>query len=52
MDNWKIYIIAMEGSREEGQVKLLGVGYSAFVVRVCIALGLKGIHSQFIEEDI
>eukprot|EP00253_Pinus_taeda_P008444 PITA_08444 len=42
----------MEGSGEEGQVKLLGVGYSAFVVRVRIALGLKGIHYQFIEEDI
>nr|WAA68402.1 tau class glutathione S-transferases [Pinus yunnanensis] len=42
----------MEGCGEDGQVKLLGVAYSQFVVRVRIALALKGIHYEFIEEDI
>eukprot|EP00253_Pinus_taeda_P008125 PITA_08125 len=42
----------MEGCGEDGQVKLLGTNHSAFVVRVRIALALKGIHYEFIEEDI
>jgi len=42
----------MEVCGEEGQVKLLGLTLSPFVARVRIALALKGIHYQFIEEDI
>nr|AGC13132.1 tau class glutathione S-transferase [Pinus tabuliformis] len=42
----------MEGCGEDGQVKLLGVIRSPFVVRVRIALALKGIHCEFIEEDV
>nr|WAA68346.1 tau class glutathione S-transferases [Pinus densata] len=42
----------MEGCGEDGQVKLLGVAYSPFVVRVRIALALKGIHYELIEENI
>nr|WAA68401.1 tau class glutathione S-transferases [Pinus yunnanensis] len=42
----------MEGCGEDGQVKLLGMAYSPFVMRVRIALALKGIHYEFIEDDI
>jgi len=35
---------------EEGQVKLLGSSLSPFVLRVCIALALKGIDYELIEE--
>nr|ABK27160.1 unknown [Picea sitchensis] len=41
----------MEACGEEGQVKLLGNTRSSFVVRVRIALALKGIHYEFIEEN-
>nr|WAA68351.1 tau class glutathione S-transferases [Pinus densata] len=42
----------MKGSGEEGQVKLLGASISPFVARVRIALALKGIHYQFVEENL
>ena len=42
----------MEGCGEEGQVKLLGISLSPFVVRVRIAIALKGIDYQFIQEDV
>ncbi|OIC53622.1 hypothetical protein A7L55_19515, partial [Acinetobacter baumannii] len=48
----KTDFITMEGCGEDGQVKLLGVIRSYFVARVRIALALKGIHYEFIEEDI
>jgi len=41
--------MATEGEKE--QVKLLGVTLSPFVVRVCIALALKGIDYEFIKEN-
>ena len=41
----------MEGCGEEGQVKLLGLSLRSFVVRVRIALALKGIEYELIEED-
>jgi len=41
--------MATEGEKE--QVKLLGVTLSPFVVRVCIALALKGIDYEFIQEN-
>jgi hypothetical protein len=44
--------VTMEACGEEGQLKLLGVARSPFVVRVRIALALKGIDYEFIEEDI
>jgi len=42
--------MATEG--EKGQVKLLGMTLSPFVVRVRIALALKGIDYEFVEENI
>eukprot|EP00253_Pinus_taeda_P009825 PITA_09825 len=41
--------MAKEGEKE--QVKLLGVTLSPFVVRVCIALALKGVDYDFIQEN-
>nr|ABK23935.1 unknown [Picea sitchensis] len=41
----------MEACGEEGQLKLLGATRSPFLVRVRIALALKGIDYEFIEED-
>nr|AHA46512.1 tau class glutathione S-transferase [Larix kaempferi] len=43
--------MATEACGEEGQVKLLGLSISPFVVRVRIALALKGIDYQFIQEN-
>lgn len=40
----------MEG--KAGQVKLLGNTHSAFALRVCLALALKGIDYEFIEENL
>jgi len=42
----------MEACGEEGQLKLLGMAQSPIVARVRIALALKGIDYEFIEEDI
>lgn len=42
----------MEGCGKEGQVKLLGDCLSPFVLRVRIALSLKGIDYEFIEENM
>nr|AHA46511.1 tau class glutathione S-transferase [Larix kaempferi] len=43
--------MATEAFGEEGQVKLLGAPESPFVLRVCIALALKGINYQLIPEN-
>jgi len=43
--------VTMEACGEAGQVKLLGNRPSPFVARVRIALALKGIHYEFIEEN-
>nr|AAC32118.1 probable glutathione S-transferase [Picea mariana] len=42
----------MEACGEEAQVKLLGGNISPFVLRVRIALALKGIDYEFIEENM
>jgi glutathione S-transferase len=42
----------MEACGEEVQVKLLGGNISPFVLRVRIALALKGIDYEFIEENM
>ena len=42
--------MATEGFGEEGQVKLLGAAESPFVLRVCIALALKGINYELTQE--
>ena len=41
----------MEACGEERKVKLLGISLSPFVARVRIALALKGIEYELIEED-
>nr|AGC13122.1 tau class glutathione S-transferase [Pinus tabuliformis] len=41
----------MEACGEEVQVKLLGGSTSPYVLRVRIALALKGIHYEYIEEN-
>eukprot|EP00253_Pinus_taeda_P024387 PITA_24387 len=41
--------MAKEGEKE--QVKMLGVTLSPFMVRVCIALALKGVDYEFIQEN-
>ena len=44
--------MAMEACGEKEQLKLLGVSFSYFVLRVCITLALKGINDNFVEENM
>nr|ABR16175.1 unknown [Picea sitchensis] len=44
--------MAMEACGEAGNVKLLGASNSPVVLRVRIALALKGIHYEFVEENL
>jgi len=44
--------MATEACGEKGQVQLLGGSLSSFVLRVRIALALKGIDYEFIEENM
>ena len=44
--------MAMEACGEKEQLKLLGASFSPFVLRVRIALALKGIDYEFIEENM
>ena len=44
--------MSKEDCGEKDQLKLLGMSFNPFVMRICIALSLKGIDYNFVEENM
>ena len=44
--------MAKEDCGEKDQLKLLGASFNPFVMRIRIALSLKGIDYNFVEENM